>query len=151
DALEAWWPPTLRPSRLGRIWLALWIIHDDSQSTLRSSALSTARRAARPSRSASVIEETSVSGVGMILTSRPTSLALQPAKKLAYRRPICHRCAKILSSTGQIMEESSTKLDRIDRRILSALQRNARIANQDLADDVGISASACWRRVRQLE
>jgi Lrp/AsnC family leucine-responsive transcriptional regulator len=45
----------------------------------------------------------------------------------------------------------SNRLDRIDRRILSALQRNARIANQDLADQIGISASACWRRVRQLE
>ena len=49
------------------------------------------------------------------------------------------------------MKESSTDIDRTDRRILSALQRNARIANQDLADQVGISASACWRRVRQLE
>ena len=49
------------------------------------------------------------------------------------------------------MKESSTELDRIDRRILTALQRDARIANQDLADQVGISASACWRRVRLLE
>jgi DNA-binding Lrp family transcriptional regulator len=49
------------------------------------------------------------------------------------------------------MKESSTNIDRTDRRILSALQRNARIANQELADQVGISASACWRRVRQLE
>jgi DNA-binding Lrp family transcriptional regulator len=49
------------------------------------------------------------------------------------------------------MKESSTDLDRVDRRILSALQRDARIANQDLADQVGISASACWRRVRLLE
>ncbi len=49
------------------------------------------------------------------------------------------------------MKDSSTNLDRVDRRILSALQRNARIANQELADQVGISASACWRRVRQLE
>jgi DNA-binding Lrp family transcriptional regulator len=49
------------------------------------------------------------------------------------------------------MKESSTDLDRIDRRILTALQRDARIANQDLADQVGISASACWRRVRLLE
>jgi DNA-binding Lrp family transcriptional regulator len=49
------------------------------------------------------------------------------------------------------MKESSTNLDRTDRRILTALQRNARIANQELADQVGISASACWRRVRLLE
>jgi hypothetical protein len=37
DADEAWWPPTFKPSSLGRRWLALWIIHDASQSTLRSS------------------------------------------------------------------------------------------------------------------
>jgi DNA-binding Lrp family transcriptional regulator len=48
-------------------------------------------------------------------------------------------------------KESSTTLDRTDRRILAELQRNARIANQDLADAVGVSASACWRRVRALE
>ncbi len=54
DALDAWWPPTLRPSRLGRMWLALWIIHDDSQSTLRSSARSTRSRAARSSRALGV-------------------------------------------------------------------------------------------------
>src|SRR5882672_3241132 len=37
EAHDAWWPPTFSPSRLGRMWLALWIIHDDSQSSLRSS------------------------------------------------------------------------------------------------------------------
>ncbi len=36
EAQEAWCPPTFSPSRLGRIWLALWIIHDGSQSSLRS-------------------------------------------------------------------------------------------------------------------
>ena len=36
EAQEAWWPPTLRPSRLGRMWLALWIIQAESQSSLRS-------------------------------------------------------------------------------------------------------------------
>lgn len=38
-----------------------------------------------------------------------------------------------------------------DRRILSELQRDSRISNQELADRVGMSASACWRRVRALE
>ncbi len=42
-------------------------------------------------------------------------------------------------------------LDRIDRRILAELQRNARISNLELADKVGLSASPCLRRVRQLE
>ena len=43
------------------------------------------------------------------------------------------------------------ELDRIDRRILSELQRNGRISNQELADLIGLSPSPCLRRVRQLE
>ena len=42
-------------------------------------------------------------------------------------------------------------LDEIDRRILAVLQDNARVANVDLARRVGVSASPCWRRVRELE
>jgi Lrp/AsnC family transcriptional regulator, leucine-responsive regulatory protein len=42
-------------------------------------------------------------------------------------------------------------MDRIDRRILAELQQNARISNLELADKVGLSASPCLRRVRQLE
>ena len=38
-----------------------------------------------------------------------------------------------------------------DRRLLMHLQKNGRRSNQDLANDVGISSSACWRRVRALE
>jgi len=43
------------------------------------------------------------------------------------------------------------KLDRLDRKILSVLQSDGRIANADLAEQVGLSASACLRRVRALE
>ncbi|KFE43163.1 MULTISPECIES: Lrp/AsnC family transcriptional regulator [Pseudomonas] len=39
----------------------------------------------------------------------------------------------------------------IDVRILTALQQDGRITNQTLADQIGMSASPCWRRVRQLE
>lgn len=42
-------------------------------------------------------------------------------------------------------------LDRLDRRILSVLQRDGRITNQRLADVVGLSPSACLRRVQNLE
>ncbi|HEX7781250.1 MAG TPA: Lrp/AsnC family transcriptional regulator [Sphingobium sp.] len=41
--------------------------------------------------------------------------------------------------------------DEIDHRILTALQENGRITNNDLADQVGLSPSPCLRRVRQLE
>ena len=36
EAQEAWWPPTFKPSRLGRRWLALWIIQADNQSSFCS-------------------------------------------------------------------------------------------------------------------
>ena len=42
-------------------------------------------------------------------------------------------------------------MDRIDRAILSHLQDNARISNVELANVVGLSPSACLRRVGLLE
>ena len=43
------------------------------------------------------------------------------------------------------------KLDRIDHAILDNLQNDGRISNSDLADRVGLSQSACLRRVKSLE
>ena len=43
------------------------------------------------------------------------------------------------------------KLDAFDRKILAALQRNGRLSNVELADEIGLSASPCLRRVRMLE
>ena len=42
-------------------------------------------------------------------------------------------------------------MDRIDLAIMTHLQDNARISNVDLATRVGLSLSACLRRVAQLE
>ena len=42
-------------------------------------------------------------------------------------------------------------MDRYDRRILAALQRDGRISNVQLAATVNLSESACLRRVRALE
>ncbi len=44
-----------------------------------------------------------------------------------------------------------SKLDKIDKNILSNLQNSGRMTNVDLAKDVGISAPPCLRRVRALE
>ena len=41
--------------------------------------------------------------------------------------------------------------DRIDRAILAALQRDGRISNIDLAEEISLSPSACLRRVKALE
>jgi Lrp/AsnC family transcriptional regulator, leucine-responsive regulatory protein len=38
-----------------------------------------------------------------------------------------------------------------DQRILAELQKDGRATNQQLAEVVGMSTSACWRRVRALE
>jgi Lrp/AsnC family leucine-responsive transcriptional regulator len=42
-------------------------------------------------------------------------------------------------------------IDRIDRKILVALQRDGRITNAALAEEVALSPSACLARVRRLE
>jgi Lrp/AsnC family transcriptional regulator, leucine-responsive regulatory protein len=42
-------------------------------------------------------------------------------------------------------------LDTIDKHILSALQRNSRLTNAELAKTVGLSPSPCLRRVRRME
>ncbi|CAM3774724.1 Lrp/AsnC family transcriptional regulator [Roseateles saccharophilus] len=43
------------------------------------------------------------------------------------------------------------QLDAIDRSILNELQRDGRLPNQDLAQRVHLSPSACLRRVKRLE
>ncbi|WP_224981215.1 Lrp/AsnC family transcriptional regulator [Geomonas agri] len=42
-------------------------------------------------------------------------------------------------------------VDKIDRAILTELQRDGRLSNVQLAELVGLSESACLRRVRHLE
>ena len=42
------------------------------------------------------------------------------------------------------------KLDSIDKHILDALQKNARLSNVELADLVGLSPSPCLTRVKAL-
>ncbi|MBL4895178.1 MAG: Lrp/AsnC family transcriptional regulator [Emcibacter sp.] len=42
-------------------------------------------------------------------------------------------------------------IDRIDLKILSILQNNARITNHDLSSEVNLSPSFCLQRVRRLE
>lgn len=46
---------------------------------------------------------------------------------------------------------SQAQLDAIDRHILSILQRDARIANTELADEIGLTPAPTLRRVRRLE
>lgn len=43
------------------------------------------------------------------------------------------------------------RLDEIDRKILAALQRDSDRAVSDIADEVNLSPTPCWRRIRRLE
>lgn len=43
------------------------------------------------------------------------------------------------------------KIDKADRMILALLQRDAELSVAEVADKVGVSKSACWRRIQKLE
>lgn len=43
------------------------------------------------------------------------------------------------------------RMDETDSAILEALQRDGRLTNAELADQIGLSPSACHRRVKTLE
>lgn len=45
----------------------------------------------------------------------------------------------------------TAEIDQADRKILRVLQRDAGLSVGDLADLVGMSKSACWRRLQKLE
>lgn len=49
------------------------------------------------------------------------------------------------------MAERSKPIDDIDRRILRALQEDARLTIAEVADRVGLSSTPCWNRIRRLE
>lgn len=44
-----------------------------------------------------------------------------------------------------------SNLDAIDARILDIIQRDAGLSVIEIADQVGVSASPCWRRIKRLE
>jgi DNA-binding Lrp family transcriptional regulator len=49
------------------------------------------------------------------------------------------------------MNQPKVKLDRTDRKILEALQEDARLSSAELAERVALTTSPCWRRVKRLE
>lgn len=50
-----------------------------------------------------------------------------------------------------MVKNNETDIDRLDARILEALQADSGQAIADLAEAIGLSANACWRRVKRLE
>ena len=43
------------------------------------------------------------------------------------------------------------KIDNIDRQILLSLQHDANLSQRELAERVGLSQNACWRRLKRLQ
>ncbi|MBM96191.1 MAG: AsnC family transcriptional regulator [Oceanospirillaceae bacterium] len=50
-----------------------------------------------------------------------------------------------------IKADKTRTLDRLDKRILSELQRDGRISYVELADRIGLSSTPCMERVKRLE
>lgn len=49
------------------------------------------------------------------------------------------------------MIEPKTKIDHLDLKILTELQTNGAVSQRALADTVGLSQNACWRRLQRLQ
>ncbi len=47
-------------------------------------------------------------------------------------------------------QDTAKNLDRIDVAILRVLQRDASLSQREVADRVGLSQNACWRRMMRL-
>jgi Lrp/AsnC family transcriptional regulator, leucine-responsive regulatory protein len=56
----------------------------------------------------------------------------------------------LLRDYAKYMQHMS-EIDRINAKILRELERDGRLSNVDLAEKVGLSPSACLRRVQELE
>ncbi|HLZ02881.1 MAG TPA: Lrp/AsnC family transcriptional regulator [Bradyrhizobium sp.] len=47
--------------------------------------------------------------------------------------------------------KDAQRLDEIDRRLLRALQQDARLTTVQLAEKIGLSTTPCWNRLKRLE
>jgi len=47
--------------------------------------------------------------------------------------------------------KTNDKLDNIDAKILHLIQSDAGLSVSDISEDVGLSSSPCWRRIKRME
>jgi len=45
----------------------------------------------------------------------------------------------------------AAQIDNIDAKILHLLQKNAALSVSDISEEVGLSSSPCWRRIKRME
>lgn len=48
------------------------------------------------------------------------------------------------------MNDKNSEIDTLDRKIVRILQQDATLSQRELADRVGLSQNACWRRLQRL-
>ncbi|MBU3030912.1 Lrp/AsnC family transcriptional regulator [Paracoccus marinaquae] len=48
------------------------------------------------------------------------------------------------------MNENRPEIDETDHRLLAALQQDASLSQRQLAERIGLSQNACWRRLQKL-
>ncbi|MEB2844510.1 winged helix-turn-helix transcriptional regulator [Rhizobiales bacterium RZME27] len=49
------------------------------------------------------------------------------------------------------MNDANVKIDDFDMKILSFLQKDASLSQRELAERIGLSQNACWRRLQRLQ
>jgi Lrp/AsnC family leucine-responsive transcriptional regulator len=59
--------------------------------------------------------------------------------------------ARRAARPAAVRRKDALRLDEIDRRILRALQQDARLTTAELADRIGLSTTPCWNRLKRLE
>ncbi len=65
--------------------------------------------------------------------------------------PVVHRGHGIIRNILPAFPAFMKDFDRLDLRILNELQHDASLSNAELAERIGLSANACWRRTKRLE
>jgi Lrp/AsnC family leucine-responsive transcriptional regulator len=57
----------------------------------------------------------------------------------------------ILRTLPTDVKKMTRILDKADRKILNLLQTNSQMPNAQIAEQVGLSASSCWRKINALD
>ncbi len=47
--------------------------------------------------------------------------------------------------------KQAADLDRVDRKILALIQKDATLSHAEIAERVGASSASCWRRIKAME
>ena len=55
------------------------------------------------------------------------------------------------TAPAAVRRKQAHEIDETDRRILRALQQDARLTTAQLAEQIGLSTTPCWNRLKRLE